>query len=151
MQSTRIEVRWSFRRETGDQQPPPFPFKPTSWFKKLDRISVRLFDLNLPTTGASFHLVAEAKPRLPQRGHEGWGICPFNTSRFQPADACCCPSGIGREPDAPGPLSRICASPSDTLSNAESCWGFTVKPRCRAQKATVRATSFTWYRTPWTL
>jgi multicopper oxidase len=53
-----------------------------------------------------------------------------STTRFHPPGSCGWPFGIGRDPDACGPLRSICASPNDTLANAGSCWCSSVKPRC---------------------
>jgi len=43
----------------------------------------------------------------------------FSTTLFQPPGFCGSPFGIGREPDAPGPLSGICESPSDVRKRRE--------------------------------
>ena len=40
------------------------------------------------------------------------------TMRFHPPGRCGSPDGIGRDPDAPGPLSSTWKFPSDTLANA---------------------------------
>ena len=45
----------------------------------------------------------------------------FKTTRFQPPGSWLSPVGIGRDPDAPGPLSRSWASPKEMLANAGSC------------------------------
>jgi hypothetical protein len=62
-----------------------------SRLEQFDRIAVWVFHLYLSAGRANFHCIAEV-----------------NSRRFQRLDEpCCCPSGMGREPDAPGPLKRI--------------------------------------------
>src|SRR5262245_47605322 len=33
------------------------------WFEQLDRVAVRVFNLDLPSAGTGFHLVSKAQPR----------------------------------------------------------------------------------------
>lgn len=44
-----------------------------------------------------------------------------STTRFHPPGSCARPSGIVRDPDAPGPLSNSVRVPRETLPNAGSC------------------------------
>src|SRR4029450_6684040 len=86
--------------------------------EELDRIPVRILDLDLSTNGTGFHVVAKPKPDFLQFSDDLGRSETFKTPRFQPPASCGCPFSIGREPEAPGPLGRICASPSDTLAKA---------------------------------
>jgi len=52
-----------------------------------------------------------------------------STMRFHLPPSCRRPSGIGREPDAPGPLSSSLKPPRDTVANAGNCWCSSLKPR----------------------
>ena len=71
-------------------------------FEQLDRVPVGILEVDLAPSGPCFHVVAELKSRLLQRADEARKV----------------PSGIGRDPEASGPLSRSCDSSSETLANA---------------------------------
>ena len=69
---------------------------------------VRIFQLDLSAAGADFHLVAKCSPAFFQRRSIAGRLCTRRTTRVQPPGWCAGrPSGIGRDPDAPGPLSRV--------------------------------------------
>src|SRR5207247_1715191 len=74
----------------------------------------RTIDLDFPATRPCLHLVPEMKAAFFNTSMNAGRSLTRITTRFHPPGSCCCPLGIGRDPDARGPLSRICASASET-------------------------------------
>jgi hypothetical protein len=86
--------------------------------EELDRIPIGILELNLSATRAGFHFITELQPRFSSLSISRATSLTCSTMRFHPPASCRRPSGIGREPDAPGPLSSSLKPPRDTVANA---------------------------------
>ena len=73
---------------------------------ELDGIAVVILDLDLLAPRAGLDLVAESTSALPERSNRGIELVDYSTSLFQPPGSWRRPSGIGRDPELSGPLSR---------------------------------------------
>src|SRR5262245_34205811 len=98
-------------------QPCMTAFQPAlpGWLEQFDRVAVGIFNLDLSATGSRFHLVAEMDPGLLERGDAGWQVGNFQHHPI-PSSRLLCLTSRHRSWDAPGPLRRICASPSETFA-----------------------------------
>src|SRR5687767_6283576 len=65
---------WTLHDDDGRHGQLPALAASASRFKQLDGISVGILDLNLPTTGTGFHLVAKPKSCRPQFRDQPWQI-----------------------------------------------------------------------------
>jgi hypothetical protein len=85
---------------------------------KLDRVAIRILDLDLRAARtASTSFLNTVSMRL---SASMWAdrSSTYRTIRFHPPGAWRRPSGIGREPELPGPLSNSRSGPRVTDANA---------------------------------
>ena len=82
--------------------------------EKLDRIAVRVLQQDLLAARSGLHLIAKTKSRRFQMLDPRGEIGDFKNDPIPPAELLAMPAGVGREPDAPGPLRISLGSPVET-------------------------------------
>src|SRR5262245_64345685 len=82
--------------------------------EELDRIAIRILQMNLLAAGSGFDLVAEDDALPLQCSDTDDKSSTSRAIRFQPPGSWVRASGMGREPELPGPLSHKARLSFDT-------------------------------------
>lgn len=111
--------------------------------EELDGVAVRVFDLDLPASGAGLHLVAEGNSGCLELLDGGGKIFDLEEDSVPAAGLLRAAVRHGGEPEAPGPLRISLRLPMETWPNAGRNCRSSLKASCLVWNATERLT----YRT----